>query len=142
MVKPTPKSSEPPQITATPQLTAPGNSSFPVVPVLIGIAVLVALVGAAGAFFFLRRNVKIYRDDFSILAAKDKISTKSPLIDLSPLDGECFGIEIDKFAAKSLNGISVEVRHGLVSLKHQIAYEGNIYRIKADFGEGTIQAIY
>ena len=93
-------------------------------------------------FFFLRCNVKIYHDGFSVLAAKDKICAKSPIIDLSMLDGECFGIEIDKFAAKSLNGVSIEVRQGSASLKHEIAYEGNIYRIKADFGAGIIQAIY
>lgn len=139
---PTPKPSAPPQITATPQPAAPGNSTLPIVPILIGLAVLVSLLGAAAAFIFLRRNVKIYHDGFSVLAANDKISAKSPVIDLTPLDGDCFGIEIDKFAAKFMNGVSIEARYGSVSLNHQIAYEGNNYRIMADFSDGTIQAIY
>jgi len=138
---PTPEPTEPPA-SATPQPAAPGNSSFSLVPVLISLAVLIVLGGAAAALFFLRRNVRVYRDGFSELAAKDRISVKNPIIDLSPLDGECFGIEIDKFSAKSSNGITVEIRHGSASLKHQIAYEGNSYRIKVDFGTGTIQAIY
>lgn len=154
---PTVKPSTPPQITATPQPTAPVSNSLSLALILTGLAVLVALVGTAGAFIFLRCNVKIYREGFSVLAAKDKISAKSPVIDLSPLspheaksglrgdpvlDGECFGIEIDKFAAKTLNGVTVEVRHDSASLKHQIAFEGSAYRIEADFGSGTIQAIY
>ena len=130
---PTPEPSPPPVVL--------DKSGIPLAPILIGLGVLAALAGA-GTYFFTRRNVKVYRDDFRVLVAKDKISAKKKLIDLSPLDGDCFGIEIDSFTAKALNGQTVEVRHGADSLKHRIAYEGNAYRIAADFGAGTIQAIY
>ncbi|MDR0292918.1 MAG: cell wall anchor protein [Oscillospiraceae bacterium] len=136
---PTPEPSTP---TSAPEPTAPENGGgIPLVPILIGPAVLAALAGA-GAFFFLRRNVKIYRDGFRVLAAKDKISAKNKLIDLSPLDGDCFGIEIEAFTAKALNGQTVEIRYGADRLKHRIAFEGSAYRIEANFGAGTIQAVY
>ena len=155
---PTPKPTETPAPTATPEPTnkpvpsATGSAaapkaqgyesgSFPALPIITGIAIL-ALLAGAGAYFFLRRNVRIYRDDFSVLAAKDRITTKSPVIDLSPLEGDSFGLVIDKFAAKSLNGATVEVKKNSTVLKHKIAYEGNAYKIEADFGAGTIQAIY
>jgi hypothetical protein len=86
--------------------------------------------------------VKIYRDGFRVLAAKDRLTAKVPVIDLTPLDGDSFGLVIDRFSAKALNGVTVEVRNSSVSLKHKIAYEGSAYRIAADFGAGTIQAIY
>jgi hypothetical protein len=41
-----------------------------------------------------------------------------------------------------LNGQTVEIRHGTSSLKHKIAHEGNAYNIEADFGAGTVRAIY
>jgi hypothetical protein len=41
-----------------------------------------------------------------------------------------------------MTGRTIEVRHGKGSLKHRIAYEGNIYRIEADFDAGTIKAIF
>jgi len=93
-------------------------------------------------FLLNHRNVKIYRDNFSVLAAKDRIDVKNPVIDLSPLEGQCFGIEIEKFTAKPLNGKTVEIKYGSANLHHKIAYEGNAYRIGVDFGAGTIQAIY
>jgi hypothetical protein len=145
-----PKPTETPKPTDAPEPTdAPGNvktlnsqsGEFPLVPIAIGLAVLV-LLGGAGAFLFLRRNVKIYRDNFRALVAKDRITAKDPVVDLSPLEGEAFGLVIDKFTAKALNGVTVEVRHGSFSLKHRIAYEGNIYKIEADFTAGTVQAIY
>jgi len=159
-INPVPKQTEPP--TTIPTTTAPsttepsteppttppstsieqGGGNFPLATVLIVLAVLAAVAGAGAYLFFLRRNVRIYRDGFRVLVAKDKISEKSPSIDLSPLDGDRFGIEIDRFAAKKLNGHTVEVRHGTANLKHKIAFEGNAYRIEADFGANTIQAIY
>ena len=108
---------------------------------MTGLAIFAAFAGAV-LFYINRRNVKIYRDKFSTLVAKDKIDTKNPIIDLSPLEGQHFGIEIEKFTAKTLNGKTVEIRQGSSSLNHKIAYEGNTYRIEVDFGAGTIQAIY
>ena len=138
MPEPTPT---PPPATPTPEPIVPDSGDTPFIPILIGLVALAALTGA-GAYFFMRRNVKIYRDGFRVLAAKDKISAKNKLIDLSPLDGDCFGIEIDALTAKALNGQTVEVRYGQNRLKHRIAYEGNAYRIEADFAENTIQAVY
>jgi len=141
---PTPSPTAAPEATETPQsmpLSPAGNNALPLTSILICLAVLAALGGAV-AFFFLRRNVKIYRDGFRVLAARDKINAKSKLIDLSPLDGESFGIEIDKFTAKSLNGQTIEVKHGPSSLKHKIAYEGNSYRVEVDFGANMIRGIY
>jgi hypothetical protein len=117
------------------------SSDLPIAPILITLAVLGAVAGAA-AYFHKRRNVKIYRDNFSVLIAKDKISVKSKSIDLTPLDGNQFGIEIEKLTAKSLNGKAVEIRHGTSGMTHRIAYEGNAYRIEVDFNAGTIQGIY
>ena len=138
----TPEPIEEPEPTVEPETpTKESGGSFPLLPVLIALAILASLAGAA-AYFMLRRNVKVYRDCFRILVAKDKISVKNPVVDLSPLEGGCFGIEIDKFAAKALNGHAVEIKHGTAVFKHVIAYEGNAYRIEADFGAGTVQAIY
>jgi hypothetical protein len=117
------------------------RGAFPVLPLIIGLVILTALAGS-GAYFVMRRNVRIYRDGFRILAAKDKISAKKMLIDLTPLDGKQYGIVISKFTAKSLNHRTVEIIYGPVSLKHKIAYEGNTYRIEVDFSSGSIQAVY
>lgn len=114
----------------------------PTLPFIIGITVLALLLAGMGLFLYLRHNVRIYCDGFRTLAAKDKISAKNALINLTPLDGSCFGIEINKFAAKALNGVMLEVRHGLSCLQHRIAYEGNTYKIEADFSAETIKAIY
>ena len=137
----TSESTEPIDILPKENTHKQGVNGFSLVPILISFAVVVALAGAA-LFFLNRRNVKIYRDNFSVLVAKDKIHAKNPVIDLSPLEGKHFGIEIEKFTAKTLNGKSVEIRQGSASLNHKIAYEGNAYRIEADFGAGIIQAIY
>ena len=118
-------------------------NGFPAAAFLTALAIFAALLAGAGVYWFLlRHNVKIYRDNFRVLVARDKISVKNPVADLSPLEGDCFGLVIDKYAAKALNGHSVEVRHGADSLQYKIAYEGNAYSIEADFGAGTIQAIY
>jgi hypothetical protein len=137
-----------PKPTATPTAT-PGNAqtpdspdgALPILPIAIGLAAL-ALLSGAGAFLFLRRNVKIYRDGFRELAAKDRISAKQLTIDLSPLEGRRFGLEIGKFAAKALNGKTVEVLYGPAKLQHRIAYEGNAYRIEVDFAGSIIKAVY
>jgi len=121
------------------------NSAFPVVLFLIVLAAILALLAGAGAYWYLlRHNVKVYKDidGKRTLVAKDKISVKKALIDLSPLDGYYFIIEIDKYAAKALNSHRVEIRHDATSQKHKIAYEGNAYTIEADFVAGTVQAIY
>ena len=135
-VSPLPKASAPTAPKAT------DNSNPVLAPILIGTAVLIAALAGAGAFFVLRRNVKVYRDGFRTLAARDKINAKSPVIDLSPLEGDVFGIALDRFIAKSLNGKAIGIKHGGKSLIHQIAYEGNTYRIEVDFGAGTIHAVY
>ena|GEM_PF-973578 len=121
--------------------TNTADTALPIVGIAIGAGVLALFAGAA-AFLLLRRNVKIYSDSFRTLVAKDRITAKAPVIDLSPLDGDCFCIEIDKLTVKALNGTTIEVRNGGTVLKHKIASEGNVYRIEADFGAGMIQAIY
>jgi hypothetical protein len=141
--------------TAAPATTEPAaalptqetqGGDFPAAPFLFGgIAAVAALLAGAGAYWFLsRRNVNVFmdRDGKRALVAKDKISAKSPVIDLTPLDGERFNIEIEKHAAKAMSGQTVEVRRGLSSLKHKIAYEGSAYSIEADFVAGTVQAIH
>ena len=128
-------------IPPTEEIPKQGVNGLPLIQILTVLAVLAAFAGAV-LFYINRRNVKIYRDKFSVLAAKDKIDAKNPVIDLSPLEGQHFGIEIEKFTAKTLNGKSVEIRQGSASLSHKIAYEGNAYRIEVDFDAGTIQAIY
>jgi hypothetical protein len=137
-IDPAPKPVEPPP-------TIERGGAFPVTLFLIILAAILALLAGAGAYWFLlRHNVKVYKviDGKRTLVAKDKISTKKALIDLSPLDGYYFIIEIDKYAAKALNSHKVEIRHDDTSQKHKIAYEGNAYTIEADFLAGTIQAIY
>ncbi len=84
----------------------------------------------------------MYRDDFRVLAAKDKISRKNPTIDLTPLEGARFGVELDRFAAKALNGVTLKIVYGSVYLTHKIAHEGGAYRMDADFEARIIQAIY
>jgi hypothetical protein len=137
--EPTETPTETPLESETPQI--PNDKAFPLLPIVIAIAVLAAVAGVA-AFFFMRRNVKVYRDDFRVLVAKDKINAKNPVIDLSPLEGDSFGVELDKLTAKSLNSHTIEIRRGPTSLKHKVAYEGNAYRIMVDFGDGTIHAVY
>ena len=141
---PAPQETEP---TPKPAPDTEGGS-IPIVP-LVGVAVIVALLGGAAAFFFLRHNVKVYsvgEDGFRVLIAKVRISAKNPAIDLTPLDGRaesrCFSLEIDKLAAKGLNDSTVEVIYGSAKLPHKIAYEGNLYRIEANFHDMTIKAIY
>jgi hypothetical protein len=106
------------------------------------------MIGGLAAFFLLRRSVKVYKvtDESRELIAKARITAGNPRTDLTPLreraeDGR-FMLEIDRFAAKSLNGKTVEITYGPASLKHRIAYEGNIYRIEADFRAGVIRAVY
>ena len=106
--------------------------------------VIGALSGLAGASLYAarRRNVKVYEDNFRTLVAKDKISSKSKKIDLTPMRGTQFGIEIEKGTAKHLTGQTLDIRHGDKVLNHKIAYEGNVYRIDVDFAAGVIQAIH
>jgi hypothetical protein len=138
---PTPLPTNTPDPKQTPEPYEPVSNPLPLAPIIISAIILAALAGA-GTYFFLRRNVKIYRDSFGVLVAKDKIGANSKTINLTPLEGSSFGIEIDKFTAKALNGQTVEVRHGATILKHKIAFEGNVYRMEADFGAGAIQAIH
>ena len=156
-IDPQPKPTEPPPPTTAPTTEPPTteptttpapvtqNGEFPIVPFLIALAVIAALLAGAGAYWFLlRHNVKVYqdKDDHRTLVAKDKISVKKPMIDLSPLEGYIYSVVIDKYTAKAMNGHTVELKHGSVILKHKIAYEGNTYTIELDFDERTIQAIY
>jgi len=139
------------EVNPTPQETEPApdkdNGSFPIAPIIC-LVIIIALIGGAAAFFFLRHNVKVYsvgEDGYRVLVAKVKISVKNPAIDLTPLNGSesrCFGLEIDKSAAKSLNGVIINVIFGSAKLPHKIAYEGNPYRIDANFHDMTIKAIY
>ena len=136
---PTPTPSPTP--APSPEPTTQDNDDSLLAPILIGTAVLAAIAGG-GALFMFRRNVKVYREGFRTLAAKDRIDAKNPMIDLSPLDGDAFGIELDRFIAKTLNGCVIEVKHGGEVLRHKIAYEGNVYRMEVDFSKGTIHAVY
>ncbi|MDL2234073.1 hypothetical protein LJC63_10935 [Ruminococcaceae bacterium OttesenSCG-928-L11] len=119
------------------------------VATMIGIFAIIALLGGAAAFLFLRHNVKVYsigEDGQHDLVAKVRISAKNPVIDLTALnevaENRRFRLEIDKLAAKSLNGTVLDAVFGPAKLHHKIAYEGNIYRIEADFHTMTIKAIY
>lgn len=129
---------------ATPTIPKALGVGFPIVPLLTILAILTAIAGAGAYWYLLRHNVKIYTvsDGRRVLTAKDKISAKRLTVNLTPLEGRCFTLEIDKFTANSLNGKTIEVLYGPSSLKHRIAYEGNVYLIEADFGNATIQAIY
>jgi hypothetical protein len=121
------------------------HGSIPIAPFMIGLAAIIALLSGIGVYwFFLRHNVKVFRvqDRDHTFVAKDKINAKRLRMDLSSLNSSCFLLEIDKFSAKALNGKTIEVLYGPAILKHKILYEGNTYRIKIDFIEGTVKAIY
>ena len=147
-IQPDPEEAEP----ATPAPALPKQDadigSIPIVPIIVAVAIIALLVAAA-AYFFLRHNVKVYsveEDGYCDLAAKVRIRLKNPVIDLTPLDDQsesrCFHLEIDKLTAKALNGNFVDVMLKSSTLQHKIAYEGNAYRIEANFSTGTIKAIY
>jgi len=158
-INPTPKPVTPPPVIITPteetmesQPPEPppsepeaNDADFSLVPLLVILAAIAAMLAGAGAYWFkLRHNVKVYKavDGRRAIVAKDRISVKRPVIDLTPLDGTFFIVEISRSTAKSLNGRAVEVLHGATAIKHIIAYEGNTYSMEADFGAGTIKAIY
>ncbi len=124
------------------------SDTSPIAPLIL-VGVVVALLAGAAAFLFLRHNVKVYsvsEEGSRVLAAKVRISAKNPVADLTPLDGRsesrCFVLEIDKLAAKGLNGYKVDVIFGSAKLSHKIAYEGNIYTIEANFHDMAVKAIY
>jgi hypothetical protein len=123
------------------------NAVIPIVPLAFAGVIIVVVAGAA-AFLFLRHNVKVYsigEDGSRTLTAKVRISAKNPVIDLTPLESRpknLFLLEIDRLAAKALNGKAVEVIFGSAKLGCQIAYEGNAYKIEANFDDQTIKAIY
>jgi hypothetical protein len=137
-----------PPSVAEPDILALGGHPIPFAPLMAAIAGFAALIGGLGAFFFLRRNVKVYAigNDSRILTAKVRISANNPVIDLSPLESHVenrrFELEIERITAKRLNGKTVEVIFGPMRLKHKIAYEGNVYRIDTNFHTGTVQALY
>ena len=118
------------------------------VPILAALAALALMFAVFGAFFFFRHNTKIYviRNDRRVLCAKDKLGGRNLTTDLSTLgkedDAGVFHIEIDKFSAKLLNGRTIEIVYGSAVLKHQVAYEGGVYVIEADFRTVTAKAIY
>ena len=112
---------------------------------LIWLAAIVALLASLGVVLFLLfRNFKAYSDNNGrhTLIEKGRISAKKLTIDLSPNTGDQFIIEIDRCTAKRLNGYTIEVRNGLSSLQHVIAYDGVTYSFKADFGVGIIRALH
>ncbi len=152
----TPAPQEPEADTEPPPTTPPApevkpetdSAASPIAPLILA-GVVVALLAGAAAFLFLRHNVKVYSvsdDGNRVLAAKVRISAKNPVADLTPLDGRsesrCFVLEIDKLAAKGLNGCKVDVIFGSAKLSHKIAYEGNAYIIEANFRDMAIKAIY
>lgn len=124
------------------------SGSIPIV-LIIGVVIVVMACAGAAVFYFLHHNVKVYsvgEDGYRIMVAKDRISVKKPVIDLTPLDNcvesRFFSIVIGKSAAKSLNGKTIDVIFASVKLTHQIAYEGDTYKIEANFHDMTIKAIY
>jgi hypothetical protein len=145
--KTTASPTETPKPTATPT-TVQGEDRDDLPPPLmwiIPIAAALALLAGAGAWWFLlRHNVKVYSlsDGRRALVAKDKISAKRMTVDLSPLEGRVFGLEIDKHAAKALNGKTIEVLYGPARLQHRIAYEGSAYNIEVDFAGCAIKAVH
>jgi hypothetical protein len=124
------------------------ESSDKAILLLVVFALLLALAAAVWAFFCLRYNVKIFSvdDDKFTLIAKDKISAKKPSIDLSPLENHIkdghFRLTIDKTTAKRLDKALIKIKFDQATLKHEIAYEGNVYTIDVDFIEKTIKAVY
>ena len=118
-----------------------GERKIPILPILAVVIIISALAGV-GAYIARRRNVKVYEDNFRTLIAKDRINLKNKRIDLSPLQGIHFGIEIEKGTAKYLNGQTLDIRHGDIRLVHTIAYEGNAYRLEVDIAAGVVQAKY
>lgn len=126
---------------------APQLGRGAVLPLIAGILAVAVIAGIA-VFFLLRPNVKVYKisEDSRIMVAKARISAKNPVVDLSPLydhEGEGrFYLEIDKMTAKKLNSKFIEAIYGSCKLKHQIAFEGNVYKIEMDFKTKTITAIY
>jgi hypothetical protein len=115
--------------------------NLPHLPIFVIAGAMVGLAGA-GAYIALRHNVRIYEDNFTTLVAKDKITSKNKKIDLTPLLGTHFGIELEKSIAKSLDGQTIEIRQGDVWLNHKISYGGNVYQIDIDFAENDVQTIY
>jgi hypothetical protein len=134
-------------VSASPSAPDADNAGIPIVPLAFAVVIIVFVAGVA-AFLFLRHNVKVYsigEDGNRALTAKVRVSAKNPVIDLTPLESrpeKRFLLEIDRLAAKSLNGKTVEVIFGSAKLGCQIAYEGNAYRIEANFRDQTINAIY
>ncbi|GHT57428.1 hypothetical protein FACS18945_1700 [Bacteroidia bacterium] len=137
--------SEPAAAESATATTAPSGSGEAAVAEIIAAVILIAaLVIGGGAFWFMRRNVKVYalKEGLRTFAGKVRLNARSTTADLSKLDGGHFLLEIGKFSAKMLSGKTVEVTSGGRTLKHVIAYEGNAYSIEADFGKGTIKAVY
>jgi hypothetical protein len=134
-------------VSASPPAPDADNAGIPIVPLAFAGVIIVFVAGAA-AFLFLRHNVKVYsigEDGSRALTAKVRVGAKNTVIDLTPLENRPesrFLLEIDRLAAKSLNGKTVEVIFGSAKLGCPIAYEGNTYRIEANFRDQTIKAIY
>jgi hypothetical protein len=144
-----PSPATPPAPEAEPAPAPDADSApSPIAPLILA-AVVVALLGGAAAFLFLRHNVKVHSvsdNGNSVMVAKARVRAKNPVVDLTPLDGrpegKSFVLEIGKLAAKGLDGHMVEVTFGSSKLYHKIAYEGNAYIIAANFQEMSIKAIY
>ena len=132
------------ELSDEPLTTGDDYSGERKIPILPGLAVLMLISALAGigAYIARRRNVKVYENNFSTLIAKDRINSKNKKIDLSPLQGIHFGIEIEKGTAKHLNGQALDIRHGDIRLSHTISYEGNVYRIDVDLAAGVVRAVY
>ena len=138
----------PPEVIEPPA-PVENKEPLPILPVILAIAAVAAFAGALCAYLLLRHNVKVYRineDGERFLTAKVRISPKSPVIDLTPLENDTkdrhFLIEIDRLSAKKLNGVTVDVVFGPSKMTHKLAYEGGVYKIEVDFNERTIKAIY
>ena len=113
--------------------------------VLLGIGVFTALMAIGAAVYvwlFLRRNVKIYNDEFCTLTAKDRISVKKPTIDLSPLESDRLYIELEKSVAKALNGQTIRIKHGDRIMTHDILFEGNAYRLDVSISTRSVLAVH
>jgi hypothetical protein len=117
------------------------NDTPSLLPILLIVGILLS-VAAVGVIYYRRSNVKVYQNDFQALVAKDRVKANKLNIDLTPLKGEKFGIEIDKSTARHLSTHSLIIKHGTNSLNHKIAFEGNTYRFEVDFALGATQSIH
>jgi hypothetical protein len=104
-------------------------------PVAAGVGLLCGVV----FFFFLRKNVKVHnlRDGKYLPIGKTRVTTKNPVINLTPFAGKAatgsFILVLDAPTAKSLNRKTVTVNYGDRGFQHIIESHGGEYQFEVDF---------